>query len=454
MPSNVERSVLKEITPDRKETAQMGELSEKMVATAKRVSPHIRPMVCGSVEKGTWLRGRDELDLFLLFPTETSREDLEKKGLAMAKDIIGEMRGEFVIAFAEHPYLRGAVNYKGRKYKVDIVPCFDIKDPSRIKSAVDRTPHHVRYIKENLRDRGSVLLLKQFCKAAGCYGADMRVQGFSGYLCELIIVRYGSFEKAVKAMAKWEAGQRVSLSDSKEEFKAPLTLIDPVDPKRNVAAAVSAESFYKLVKAAKDYAAHPHKSFFKVDRAKPYTMKEVAKEIRTRRTRFYLVHFRKPDVLDDVLWPQLRRGLSQIERILGAGGFRVLRSDVFVDDGCIMLFEMDVWQVPRVKKQVGPSIYSRSSEGFLKKYKSKRAFIEKDAWVVEPMREHTTALAYLQSFFSQPADKLMSEGMPNKLAPMMKDVKIASGHDAIKLMSKQGDDFRVFLKGYFEKDLS
>ena len=100
------------------------------------------------------------------------------------------MLDSYEIRYAEHPYVHGIV--KG--VEVDVVPCYRLKDASRIKSAVDRTPFHHEWLKDRIKGKeNEVRLLKGFLKANGLYGAEYKVRGFSGYLCELLIMFYGSF---------------------------------------------------------------------------------------------------------------------------------------------------------------------------------------------------------------------------------------------------------------------
>ena len=48
-------------------------------------------------------------------------------------------------SYAEHPYIRGY--YKD--YYIEIVPCYKIEKSSQKLSAVDRTPLHTDYVKNN-----------------------------------------------------------------------------------------------------------------------------------------------------------------------------------------------------------------------------------------------------------------------------------------------------------------
>ncbi|MFQ6009748.1 MAG: CCA tRNA nucleotidyltransferase [Candidatus Aenigmatarchaeota archaeon] len=453
-------AALKKIKPGKKEEREMGEFTRRIIAVSKK---HAKPMLCGSVVKGTWLAGRNEIDLFLLFSPHLKRKQLQKKGLDAAKKIIKDLKGKYRIAYAEHPYLRGKVKFKRKTFDVDIVPCYNIKNPAKIKSAVDRTPHHVRFVNRNIgKKTDDVRLLKQFCKAAGCYGADVKTQGFSGYLCELLIIKHKSFLNLLKQASKWHAGVAIDLKRKPdrqklvEKFRSPLIVIDPVDPNRNVAAAVSPESFYKFVLACNEFLKHPHSKKFIVEKGRPYSTNEIFREIKKRGSRFYLIHFKRPDVLDDVLWPQMRRTLVRLTGLLAEGGFRVMRSQAFADNKeCLLVLELDVWKVPRTVKHMGPTIFSaKQSNAFLKHYKDKKVFVEGNNWFVETQRKHTAALLFLNDFFSQKSKDLKAKGIPSKLAPEIASAKIASGADAIKMISTLPPDFMIFFRNYFEKNLN
>lgn len=132
------KSVLDNIKPSKREEEKMKSFTDRLISTASKLSK-VKPLLCGSIEKGTWLSEKSEVDLFLLFKPSLSKKQLEKKGLELAKKIIRVMKGKYVIAYAEHPYLRGTIG----KYQVDIVPCYEIANPEKIKSAVEIGRAHV-----------------------------------------------------------------------------------------------------------------------------------------------------------------------------------------------------------------------------------------------------------------------------------------------------------------------
>ena len=57
-------------------------------------------------------------------------------------------------------------------------------------------------------------------KGVGVYGAEIRVGGFSGYLCELLTLSFGSFTDILKAVSDWkEKRSYKALETGKDTFK-------------------------------------------------------------------------------------------------------------------------------------------------------------------------------------------------------------------------------------------
>jgi tRNA nucleotidyltransferase (CCA-adding enzyme) len=446
---DIPKSVLKKIKPSKSEEVRIERFSNRVLEISRKLGEkyEFRPMLCGSVAKNTWIAKKNELDLFLLFQKRISRKNLGKTGLRVAKRIIKELNGKYEIAYAEHPYLRGFV----KKYQIDIVPCYELKSARRIKTAVDRTPFHVEYVQKNLIDPDEVILLKKFCEVNDCYGADVKTQGFSGYLCELLIIKSGTFSKLVKRASKWRAPTILGKPEF-EKFKSPLIITDPVDSNRNVAAAVSPETFYRFVKACKEFVKKPSKKFFFEEKIKPLKLSEMSKRIKKRETKWYLITFQRPKIVDDTLYPQMRRFLNSLEKILNGNGFRILSKNFWCNKKCALILEMEIWQVPKISKNMGPNVYSRHAEEFLKHYKKEKLFIEKNNWIIEKKREFTIVDKFLRDLFKMSTQDLKGKGVPNKIAPKLKGARIHTNFK--KGISKLPKEFRVFMRKWFEEDLN
>jgi len=450
-------NILRKIRPTQEEKERMKKFSGEVMKISEEICKtyHARPMLCGSVTKNTWLSNKNELDLFILFSTGVNKKNLGAHGMEIAKAIIEKFSGGYEIAYAEHPYVRGMIKFDGGFFDIDIVPCYDLKGARKIITSVDRTPHHVKFVKENLKMPDEVRLLKQFLKAKGIYGADVMTQGFSGYLCELMIINHGKFERLVKDASKWRAPVAIDLKGSIDadkafkEYKSPLIVIDPVDPKRNVAAAVSIESFYRFVEACNKLSRKPDEKMFEIKKSKPYSIYEINKEVEKRGTKWFMIEFEKPDIVNDTLWPQLRRCMKSIEKIIESNGFSIMRNDFYCKEKCILVYEMDTWIVPKIAKNTGPNVYSRHAEDFLKHYNNYKIFIENENWIVEKERKYTDIFILLNSIVKSSKAELLRIGIPNKIAENFRNSKIYSEKD----FEKMPEEFNVFMKEWFEKDI-
>jgi len=453
------KDVLKKITPTGKEREETDSIKKKIVgATQEAIRPHGLDMtLAGSYIRDTWMRHKKEFDVFIVFPEDYGREKLEKLGLEIGKSIARKIRGSFRIAYAEHPYVRARIE----GYDVDIVPCYRIEHGSRIKSAVDRTPLHNQFLLQHLKPGMSphVRLLKQFTTALGVYGSDAKTLGFSGYLCELLIINYGSFRRLAEEASKWEPGQLIDVWGrhkqpiSTEKFRAhPLMVIDPVDPGRNVAAILSAENFAAFVNSCRKFSSRPSASFFFRPQPK-ISLKRLEKKIRSRGTNMVAFVLQSPDTLPDVLYPQLRKASGRISRLLDENGFWVIGSGVW-DSGekCVMLFEMNAHTLPSIRKITGPEIFSKKgSRQFIEKYKKERVWVECGRWAAEVKRNHTTPRPLIAEFMKGSAKKLQEKGIPSYVAMQASKKFSVMGIKEILAMSKSMK-FAEFLAGYLERD--
>ncbi|HDD33901.1 MAG TPA: CCA tRNA nucleotidyltransferase, partial [Thermofilaceae archaeon] len=201
------KEVLEEIVPTPEERAKVGQVVERVVNALREVARslgiRVEVEVEGSFAKDTWLSGDVDIDVFVLFDPATPLEELRKFGLELAMNAANLLKASWESRYASHPYL--TLNVEG--YRVDVVPAYRVSTPSQIISPVDRTPFHTEYVKGFLETaphlKDEVRLLKKFAKGVGDYGAEIKVEGFSGYLIELLVIYYGSFEAVMKGASSW-----------------------------------------------------------------------------------------------------------------------------------------------------------------------------------------------------------------------------------------------------------
>ncbi|MEK6909585.1 MAG: CCA tRNA nucleotidyltransferase, partial [Candidatus Aenigmatarchaeota archaeon] len=312
----LDRALFK-IKPKKSEEKHLANLSQKTLEiTREKAKKHqAKAILAGSITRGTWLPGKREFDIFILFSPDLPENKLEEYGLLIGKEVIKQLKGKFSVEYAQHPYASGLVE----GVDIDIVPCYEVESAEKIKSAVDRTPFHVRYIEKNLSLTLSdeVRLLKQFLTANKIYGADAKTQGFSGYVCELLVIRYGGFLEVLKDVTKWKPGGIIDLENyyKKEDYTQlrknfknhPLILIDPTDRNRNTTSPVSIENLFKFRKLAKEFLDKPSEKYFSERKLVSISTRELNQKLSQRKTELILVKFTPPKVVPDILWPQLRR---------------------------------------------------------------------------------------------------------------------------------------------------
>jgi len=452
------KRVLKRIIPTPRERKELADILKRVLSVTDEV---IRPLglektIAGSFIRDTWLKDKKEIDLFILFPVSYSRTDLEKTGLRVGKEIVKKLGGVCEIAYAEHPYVRGKIG----GFSVDIVPCYKVRTASNIKSAVDRTPFHNRYIEKHLKPEmaNEVRLLKQFCKAIDVYGSDIRTLGFSGYLCELLIINYETFKNLVLSARKWKFGEFIDLEghckikNPQAFFKGqPLIVIDPVDPKRNVAAALSEENFMKFVKACERFVKNPSERFFERD-TRAMKVSELRKHLKERGTRIFAIRFRRPNVVDDILWSQMRKTSLRIANLLKEHEFEIFERTVWGDEeDAYLVFEMRTWFLPKLRKLIGPPVHSRKhSKQFTEKYKTSKVYVEGKRWVAEVKRKYRKAEDLLRDFLRRNKRHLLNDGVRSYVAESIsKGFDILTGREFERVVEKNRD-FAVFLRKRFE----
>jgi len=391
---NVEQAVLRRILPtEEEETRLRVAVASVMDATRKnikRLAVKAEPILVGSVAKGTYLPHPD-FDVFVQFPPETAREELERNGLQIGQFLKNKKK-----MYAEHPYTRGT--HMG--FDVEIVPCFAVASGDQKMSAVDRTPHHNKYVLSKMRpeQRNEVRLLKAFMKGIGVYGAESKVQGFSGYLVELLVLKYGTFRDALKAVTNWQPGNVIALDMLPARvFDEPLIVVDPVDGGRNVASAVSKEKMAVFIHAAAEYLEKPRVEFFFPNERSKQSRKKIIELLKMRGTTLMVTAIRAPKVTDDVLYPQVRKALRAFEELYTRHDFSFVRSGFdMVGEDILFLFEFETFELPYLKKHVGPPAWVKNAFDFQAKWEHSRdalgpPYVEDGLWVVDIKRGQVNA---------------------------------------------------------------
>lgn len=388
----IENKVLKKITPDATEKKQIENviktLKKQVKKEIKKAKIPITIELVGSIAKDTYLRTSADIDLFLVFPTTVTRELLQEKALTIGRTIL-EQQEE---CFAEHPYVRGV--FQG--YKTELVPCYKIEFASQKLSAVDRTPLHTRFVKKylNKSQKKEVRLFKQFLKGIGCYGAEAEIEGFSGYLCEIMIIKYKTFQQLVENVQNWRYGEKLALNERTFPiFETPLTFIDPVDSERNVASALSKDKFDLFIVACKEYIKKPRLTFFFPNELQPWSLEKIKEVIGTNV--FVGVKLPKPEIIPENLYPQVRKAVRSIRELCELYEFMIFDATFFIEktNVYIVLHPKAITLSKTVLHAGPPIIMKKNAEEFIQKWSKnpktiKKPFEKNKRFYVEIKRDY------------------------------------------------------------------
>jgi len=409
--NKVYEEILEKITPTREERAKIEvlakELEQKVASACEEHGVKAVVRVEGSVAKDTWLREEPDVDIFMRLPATIPRRALGEISLKIARK--ATEGSEQIERFAEHPYWEAFVD----GVRVNIVPCYDVKRGEWL-SATDRTPFHTDYVNKHLDKnlRAEVRLLKKFMKGTNVYGAEIKTGGFSGYLCELLILHHRSFTETLRAFAQYT--QRVTIdiesyyAGREKElqllFPEPLVIVDPVDKGRNVASAVQPQKLYTLVGAARAFLKTPNAKFFYPLKIKALSAEALRSKLENRGSSVIFLTLDQIRVVPDVLWGQLYRTQRSLRKLAELSDFKVLRDAVWSDEKTLNVFVLELEQrvLPSVKKHLGPPLErERECENFLSKYARNDdvvsgPYVEDGRWVVELRRRFTDVVELLR----------------------------------------------------------
>lgn len=350
----LEAQVLAEVTPTADDQAKLdADCAALLAACDARLAAARLPgkaSVQGSVAKGTWLRGGADIDLFLLLDPGVPPERLESAALEVGPHVLADVAKKY----AQHPYLTGT--FRGRA--VDLVPAYAVAAATAKMSAVDRTPFHTAWVRAHLDDqrRTEVRLLKRWMKGTGVYGAQTAIGGFSGYLVEVLVARFRSCAGVLDWLAGDAKPRRIALGpDTVKDEVAPCVVVDPVDPSRNCAAAVSPDTLAQATAAARAYQARPARTFFFP--AAPRAESALHKSLAKQGAAWTGVLLNPKTGRLDIVFPQFQRAARTLESGLTGTGFQVRRLDVAVsaDEREILLqFVTDGPALPDRRLHRGP----------------------------------------------------------------------------------------------------
>ena len=369
----------------------------------------------GSVAKDTWLPGDRDIDIFIILPRDYIGRIRDG---SITNDLISiavKNNINWSIRYAQHPYIQLLIN----DFEIDVVPCIRISPGEKPLTAADRTPLHTEFVNSRLGQRNAdVRLLKAFFKSVGIYGAEIRVQGFSGYVSELLVIHYGSFLNAIKAISNWSTRHvfidmtgTYSERDAVRRFKSPVIIIDPVDPSRNAAASISREVLATAIAASREFLRNPRIEFF---------MKTHGVARPTWALPTVVVKMPYPgNVSPDIVWGEVRKLITSLNKNLRKLDFKVIRSTAWSDDKSVILLmiSLNELELPPYELHEGPPVDSNAAVEFIRKYVNDPGvigpFIRGSRWFVVRRRRFYDAVDAIRHLVNNVSLKHLRDSIGN-----------------------------------------
>lgn len=409
--------VAKRSVPSEEDSQEMDSIADRVLAKVQKAIEGFPDIVGlefgGSFAKGTWLPSDADVDIFIRFKESVTDSEFERISKAVGFEALKDYFP--YVRYSEHPYVEARVG----ETKINVVPCYDV-EAGRWRSAADRSTFHTKFMKDALSAemRNEVRILKMFLKANRIYGAEIARQGLSGYLTEVLVLEFGSFEGVVRAVSEIEEGQVIGKTS--RSFDSPVVIVDPIDGDRNLAAAISGENLGRLVMACRAFMERPSRGFF--ESRMPATSEEYWKNI-------LVVGFEAEARGSDILWGQIKRAASSLSTQLGQGGFRVLRSKAHTDGQgeAHLFFLLESPSIPQVYAKEGPEFFRRDgSDRFIQKHLKGSEFV----WIGDgrinalKTRSHTEAEAFMRDLLENSLKTCVPQGLQRDFS---RDFRISMG---------------------------
>ena len=249
----------------------------------------------GSTAKRTFLKDDHDVDLFIRFDQSQKEEDISSMTAVFLDRL--KIRGVKSIQriHGSRDYFQFEQNSIHKKKKqiihYEIVPVLKIHPSAyhEAENVTDFSPEHVAWVNsyttKNPKLCDDIRLAKQFCKAQNVYGAESYINGFSGHILDILIIHYGSFLTMTRAFAE-KTTKHPIIIDQERQLKnplkelntskiTPLIIIDPIQKKRNAAAAVSKEKLQAFIDACKKFMITPAETFFVIT---PFSLEKKIRE--------------------------------------------------------------------------------------------------------------------------------------------------------------------------------
>ena len=368
--------VLINIKPSKQYEKEILEKANNIINKINKRVKDAKAILGGSGAKGTWLKTFDA-DIFVKFNYTKFKDKSDK---------LSDILEKFLKKNFKVTRLHGSRDYfqiRQGKFTFEVVPILQIKKAEQAKNITDVSPLHSNFVLKHKNLVDDMKLTKQFFKAAKVYGAESHIRGFSGYVCELLTIYYGSFLKLIKAIPKWKEktvidiknyykNKNVFLEINRSKLTSPLIVIDPTQKDRNAAAALDYEKLSILRNRAREFLKKPSKDLFKI---KILTEQEIRKKFQKKN--LVMLKAKPLNKKEDVAGAKMLKAFHYIEKQLNFYDFKVIESDMLwhLKNTSLLYYVLKNNKLSKTMELPGPPLKVKYHVALFKK-KHKKTFIK------------------------------------------------------------------------------
>src|SRR3989344_8138225 len=192
------KEVLLEIKPSKEKEKEVNAKINLFLNNLNKGLVGAKAVLGGSGAKGTWLSNIHDADIFAQFDYNKFKDKSDEISDILEKHLKKK--------FKNIERLHGSRDYYQIKYgefTFEIIPVLKITKASQAMNITDVSLLHADWVRKHKKYADDIRLMKQFCKAQKVYGAESYIKGFSGYICEILVIYYKGFMNAIRAAAKW-----------------------------------------------------------------------------------------------------------------------------------------------------------------------------------------------------------------------------------------------------------
>ena len=377
------------IKPEKRTLKEVDEFIKKINLQIKKTKIPARAVVGGSFAKDTFLKEDHDVDIFMMFNLKYKNKDLSK----LLKKILKPFKYKQVHGSRDYFIIKNKFNF-------EIVPVLDIKKSTDAENVTDFSPEHVKWFNKNGKKyKDDIRLAKKFCKAIKVYGAESYIKGFSGHVLDILIIYYKGFVPFLRASSKWKKKHVVDFYKihkgkalfelNKSKTQGNLVVVDPVQPDRNAAAALSDEKLSIFMGSAKKFLKKPSKTFF--------TEKKV--DVEKLKKKAIVIEVVSKKGKDDVVGAKLLKAFEFVKK--GLDEFKIKETGWAWDKKkALFWYSTKLKKLNEIIEWPGPPlILENRVKEFKKKYR--KTFTKKGRIFAKIKRKHTTPESLVKDLIKQ-----------------------------------------------------